>query len=141
MEIRTWQESDRPFLRTLYLHARRESWPWLQGERWRLEDFDAETLGEKIWVALDEGRRVGFASVLESDNFLHCLFVDPDAQNRGVGSALLKHVQRQFSGTGALKCLAKNERALAFYERHGWQPQARGESEQGEYVLMHYRLP
>lgn len=141
MEIRAWQESDRPFLRTLYLRARRENWRWLNGDRWQLEDFDAETLGETLWVAMEEGNRVGFASVLTSDNFLHCLFVDPDAQGRGVGSALLKHVQQQFTGTGALKCLAKNRRALAFYERHGWKPQARGESVQGEYVLMHYRLP
>lgn len=141
MVVRPWQESDRPFLRTLYLHARRDAWPWLDGSRWQLEDFDADTRGETIWVAHENGHRLGFASVLPRDNFIHCLFVDPNAQGRGVGSALLNHVQAQFTSTGALKCLARNERALAFYQRHGWREQARGDGPQGEYVLMHYRRP
>lgn len=61
VKIRPWQESDRPFLRTLYLHARRAAWPWLDDSVWRLEDFDAATLNEQIWVAIDAGHRVGFA--------------------------------------------------------------------------------
>ncbi|MCP5751318.1 GNAT family N-acetyltransferase, partial [Klebsiella pneumoniae] len=48
MLIRPWQESDRPFLRTLFLHARREAWPWLDSSAWQLEDFDAATLDEEI---------------------------------------------------------------------------------------------
>jgi hypothetical protein len=52
--IRPWQESDRPFLRTLYLHARREAWPWLDASDWQLEDFDAATRDEVIWVAVAE---------------------------------------------------------------------------------------
>ncbi len=73
MIIRRWQESDRPFLRTLYLRARKSSWTWLDASAWRLEDFDAVTLGEAIWVAEEEGHRMGFASVYENDNFLHNL--------------------------------------------------------------------
>ena len=46
--IRPWQESDRPFLRTLFLHARREAWPWLDSSAWQLEDFDAATLDEDL---------------------------------------------------------------------------------------------
>ncbi|APG18867.1 GNAT family N-acetyltransferase [Kosakonia radicincitans DSM 16656] len=138
MIIRRWQESDRPFLRTLFLHARRAGWSWLDGRDWQLEDFDAATLDEVIWVAEEEGHRLGFASVYENDNFLHNLFVDPAFQGKGVGSALLKHVQTTFTGTGALKCLLQNKAALAFYERHGWRPEAQGVSPEGDYVLMHY---
>lgn len=140
MEIRSWQESDRPFLRTLYLHARREAWPWLDGSDWQLEDFDAATRNERIYVALENGHRVGFASLDQNGNFLHNLFIDPACQGQGIGSALLEHVQKQFTGTGALKCLARNQRALAFYQRHGWHSEATGDSPDGEYVLMHYRL-
>ena len=61
--IRPWQESDRPFLRTLYLHARRDAWPWLDDSGWYLEDFDAATRDEAIWVAEQDGHRLGFASV------------------------------------------------------------------------------
>jgi ribosomal protein S18 acetylase RimI-like enzyme len=137
--VRPWQESDRPFLRTLFLHARREAWPWLNSEEWQLEDFDAVTRDEQIWVAVQNGHRVGFASVLPNDNFLHNLFVGPEHQGLGVGSVLLEQVQKTFTSTGALKCLVKNERAVAFYQRHGWHIEATGDSPEGEYYLMHYR--
>ena len=137
--VRPWQESDRPFLRTLFLHARREAWPWLNSEDWQLEDFDAVTRDEQIWVAVQNGHRVGFASVWPNDNFLHNLFVGPEYQGLGVGSVLLEQVQQTFTSTGALKCLVKNERAVAFYQRHGWHIEATGDSPEGEYYLMHYR--
>lgn len=138
MIIRRWQESDRPFLRTLFLHARKASWHWLDSSDWRLEDFDAATLDETIWVAEEDGHRLGFASVYENDNFLHNLFVDPAFQGKGVGSALLKHAQSTFTSTGALKCLLQNKTALAFYQHHGWHIEAQGVSPEGDYVLMHY---
>ncbi len=83
--VRAWQESDRPFLRTIYLHARRDAWPWLNGAEWQLEDFDAAILDEEVWVAEQDGHRLGFASVWANDNFLHNLFVDPQYQSLGVG--------------------------------------------------------
>ena len=138
--IRPWQESDRPFLRTLFLHARREAWPWLDSSDWQLEDFDAATRDEVIWVATQNGHRLGFASVWTNDNFLHNLFVDPQYQSHGVGKMLLEQVQKTFTSTGSLKCLVKNARAVAFYQRHGWHIEATGESPEGEYYLMHYRL-
>lgn len=139
--IRPWQESDRPFLRTLFLHSRRANWTWLDGSDWKLEDFDATTIGEVIWVAEMNGHRQGFAAVHVNENFLHSLFVDPGCQGQGVGSALLHKVQAEFTGTGALKCLTRNDKALAFYLHHGWHVEAEGVSPQGDYLLLHYRLP
>lgn len=83
---------------------------------------------------------MGFASVGPQDNFLHNLFVDPQHQRQGVGSLLLEQVQRTFTSTGALKCLVRNEQAAAFYQHHGWHIEATGDSPEGEYYLMHYRL-
>lgn len=137
MEICLFTEADRPFLRTLFLAARKASWHWLDQRAWRLEDFDRVIIGEKVWVAVEQGHRVGFAAVYENDNFLHSLFVDPQWQRRGVGSALLDVAEAAFSGTGALKCLAANKPAQAFYHQRGWQVISRGESDQGEYLLMH----
>jgi GNAT superfamily N-acetyltransferase len=82
----------------------------------------------------------GFASVWTNDNFLHNLFVDPQYQSHGVGKMLLEQVQKTFTSTGSLKCLVKNARAVAFYQRHGWHIEATGDSPDGEYYLMHYRL-
>jgi GNAT superfamily N-acetyltransferase len=42
-----------------------------------------------IWVAAQNGHRLGFASVWTNDNFLHNLFVDPQYQSMGVGHELL----------------------------------------------------
>lgn len=140
MLIRIWTESDRPFLRTLYLQARREAWPWLDGSAWRLEDFDEATKDEQIWVAEENGHRLGFASVWVNDNFLHNLFVAPEYQGHGAGLALLNKVQAEFTSTGALKCLAKNTRAMEFYQRHGWHIEAHGDGPDGAYYLMHYVL-
>ncbi|WP_343552847.1 GNAT family N-acetyltransferase [Pantoea sp.] len=140
MDIRLFEETDRPFLRTLYLAARRHNWTWLDGAHWQLEDFDAVILGETVFVAENDGHRMGFAAVLDNDNFLHSLYVDPATQGQGVGSALLTHVQSRFSSTGALKCLQENQAAQDFYLKHGWRREATGESEQGKYVLMHFPL-
>ncbi|WP_052045620.1 GNAT family N-acetyltransferase [Cedecea neteri] len=140
MILRLWQESDRPFLRTLYLHARRKAWPWLDDSAWQLEDFDSATQDERIWVAEDNGHRIGFASVWVQDNFLHNLFVSPEHQGTGAGKALLEKVQSEFTGTGSLKCLAKNEHAIEFYRRNGWHIEAPGDGPDGEYYLMHFVL-
>jgi GNAT superfamily N-acetyltransferase len=140
VEIRPFTEADRPFLRTLFLAVRRHNWRWLDGSEWQLEDFDGVILGETVLVAEADGQRVGFAGLLENDNFLHSLYVDPDWQGRGVGSALLKAAEARFTSTGALKCLQKNKAAQAFYLKHGWKMISQGEGEHGGYVLMHYPL-
>ncbi|MFD1802429.1 GNAT family N-acetyltransferase [Mixta tenebrionis] len=139
MHIRPFTEADRPFLRTLLLAARKTNWSWLDDSAWQLEDFDRVVLGETVLVAEEDGRRLGFAAFLENDNFLHSLFVDPQFQGQGAGSALLQAVQECFTATGALKCLLANRHAQDFYLRHGWQIVSQGESEQGKYVLMHYK--
>ncbi|URQ59671.1 GNAT family N-acetyltransferase [Pantoea alhagi] len=139
MHIRPFTEADRPFLRTLFLASRKANWTWLDPEGWQLEDFDQVVLGEKVLVAEEEGHRLGFAAWLENDNFLHSLFIDPQYQGRGVGSALLQAIQERFTSTGALKCLLENKSAQQFYLHHGWQIVSEGESEHGRYLLMHYR--
>ena len=138
--IRPFTEADRPFLRTLFLASRKANWHWLDSNEWQLEDFDRVTLGERVLVAEEEGRRKGFAALLPADNFLHSLFIDPACQGQGTGSALLQAVQNGFTSTGALKCMKANTRALAFYQRHGWKRVSSGDGEQGEYVLLHYVL-
>jgi GNAT superfamily N-acetyltransferase len=138
IKIRQYQESDRPFLRILYLVSRREAFSWLEKEHFRLEDFDRSTLGETILVAIDGDRYLGFASIFMEESFLHNLFVDPAAQQRGAGKALLQAAQNLFTTHGSLKCLVKNQRALAFYQKQDWIVIATGKSNDGDYILMHW---
>ncbi|MGP6378847.1 GNAT family N-acetyltransferase [Yersinia bercovieri] len=138
IEIRLYQESDRPFLRTLYLASRRDAFSWRDGECFHLEDFDRATLGETILVAIDGDQHLGFASIFIEESFLHNLFVDPAAQHLGAGKALLLAAHALFTRHGSLKCLEKNQRALAFYQKQGWVAIATGKSIDGDYILMHW---
>ncbi|WP_213989947.1 GNAT family N-acetyltransferase [Sodalis sp. dw_96] len=140
MFVRTYRESDRPFLRTLYLSSRRKGWTWLEGSQWHLEDFDSVTFGEKILVAEEQNHIVGFASLWLPDSFLHNLFVDPAWQRQGVATALLEACYPLCGDKMALKCLTKNRRALAFYQHHGWKIISSGIAEHGEYFLMHHTI-
>ncbi|WP_410014048.1 N-acetyltransferase family protein [Sodalis sp. C49] len=138
--VRDYREADRPFLRTLYLSARKAGWTWLDNRQWRLEDFDGATFDEKIIVAEIQGHIAGFASLWLPDSFLHNLFVDPAWQRRGVATALLTACYPLCRGTMALKCLQENVGAQQFYLRHGWTIISSGVSEHGKYYLMHRRI-
>jgi putative acetyltransferase len=71
----------------------------------------------QLAVALRDGRIVGFSLV--RDGHIDMLFVDPAAQSRGVGKALLAGCEAV--GARTLECFRDNHEARAFYERHGWR--------------------
>lgn len=52
------------------------------------------------------------------------LWVHPDAQGRGAGTALLAALEKEIAGKGfsmaRLRCLEPNVRARAFYTSRGW---------------------
>jgi len=71
----------------------------------------------ETWVAEQDGRIVGFAAL--SEGFLDHLYVDPAAQNRGIGSALLEVAKQRRPRGFRLWLFQKNDGARRFYERHG----------------------
>lgn len=73
----------------------------------------------ELWVVEKEGRVVGFAGV--SDSELTHLYIDPSAQNRGLGRALLDHVKSLRPERLELWVFQKNVAARRFYERHGFE--------------------
>ena len=82
--------------------------------RWIREDVVAT---KRVFVACLDGDPVGFVA-LRGDS-LDQIYVDPDAQGRGVGHALLD-AAKQASPTGfTLVVFARNRNARAFYERSG----------------------
>ena len=77
----------------------------------------ARTLGEAdAWVFERDGAAVGFASVHGS--VLTGLYVRPEAQGDGIGTALLEVAVAH--GARELWVYAGATQARAFYERHGW---------------------
>jgi GNAT superfamily N-acetyltransferase len=70
----------------------------------------------EAWLWEDDAAR-GFA-ILRGDELSH-LYVEPGAFGRGIGSALLEHVTERRPAGFTLWVFQANERARAFYERHG----------------------
>ena len=64
--------------------------------------------------------------MLTQDCWLDDLWVSSRFRRRGVGSALLQHGEKEIAARGIatahLHVIASNKRAIAFYEKHGWQP-------------------
>lgn len=54
------------------------------------------------------------------------IYVVPERRGEGIGSALLREAERRLREDGAeaitLEAMADNDEAMAFYERHGYQP-------------------
>ena len=71
----------------------------------------------EVWVAEIAGEIVGFAAL--SGELLGHLYVHPDEQCRGVGTALLDIAKRQRPNGFRFWVFQRNEGARRFYERHG----------------------
>ena len=99
MHIRSFQNHDRAPLSELFLNTRKLSWPWLDSSKWGLSDFEKYTENEMILVAKKDQEYLGFASIYLQENFLHHLFIAPNAQNQGAGTALLHTAEQLFTGT------------------------------------------
>jgi ribosomal protein S18 acetylase RimI-like enzyme len=136
MQLRKFEERDRLRLQALYLAARTAAFPWQDASGYQLTDFDRAVLGEAIWVAESDNELLGFVAIYQAENFIHHLYVDPHLPPQGVGSALLHAAQATFSTPGSLKCLTKNEKALNFYRKYGWQIVETGNDGSEDYYLM-----
>jgi ribosomal protein S18 acetylase RimI-like enzyme len=79
---------------------------------------------EEVWLAEEDGRMLGFLAIRRSRTegweVLEKLYVDPEAQNRGVGTALLDQAKALRPGGFVLWVFQKNTGAIRFYERHGF---------------------
>lgn len=90
------------------LHPLHEAQAWV-GE-WDLSTYD-------VWLAESEGRLAGYARF--GRDWLDDLYVDPDVQGTGIGSALLDLVKAQRPAGFCLWVFESNEPARGFYRRHG----------------------
>jgi len=103
----------------LYEKVLKETFTWLPPEGHKAADFLAYALYEETYVAVDAGRILGLLAFYRPDNFVHSLYVDD--RGRGIGKALLDHVQATADGPLSLKVQVANVRARAFYAREGFR--------------------
>jgi ribosomal protein S18 acetylase RimI-like enzyme len=84
------------------------STPLSDDVRRRLPDFLQNHPASRVWLAFLDGEAVGLATcVLSYSSFaarplvnIHDLVVHPDYRGRGIGRALLEHVERDARATG-----------------------------------------
>ena len=117
--IRRARASDAPAIGQVFLRAR-DLMTYLP----RIPDADRPKLGtwiverHDVWVEEQNGRIVAFAGV--SPGWLDHLYVDPEEQNAGIGSALLDYAKQLQPDGFQLWTFQHNDGARRFYERHGF---------------------
>jgi ribosomal protein S18 acetylase RimI-like enzyme len=82
--------------------------------------------GHAALVARLDGRMVGYATYSEDPDgaaVLWMLYVDPERQGSGVGTQLLQAIVARCprAKTLRLEVLQKNDKAIAWYQRHGFE--------------------
>jgi GNAT superfamily N-acetyltransferase len=114
----------------LYVRAGSATFTWRPFGHFQAEDFVRFAEEEEVWLAYVGEALVGLLSIFRPENFVHCLYVDPDAQRLGIGRALVAHVRRVIGAPLALKLDVPNRKAIRFYEATGWERQT-GLDDQG----------
>lgn len=139
IKIRKANLGDTPQLETLFLETRQATFTWENPNKFKLDDFQKSTDGETIFLAEEDDKQiVGFISVWEHDSpaFLHHLFVAQSHQKQGIGRRLIQKISSFIPLPYRLKCISRNEQALAFYLKNGWSIVGKGISEDGDYLLL-----
>ncbi|NLC35022.1 MAG: tRNA (adenosine(37)-N6)-threonylcarbamoyltransferase complex dimerization subunit type 1 TsaB [Alcaligenaceae bacterium] len=104
------------------IEAAVQAFPWTAGNF-----ADGLKAGYGGWVAHQHGRVIGFSMTLYAPDIAHLLVlaVAPDAQREGVGTALVRHCEKEALARGLpdllLEVRPSNLQALAFYRRHGFE--------------------
>lgn len=119
-------------LRDAYLDV---DWPAREGHRYYGAVLN--TRDAACWVAVQDGRPVGYLVARVNGPYptrpikvaeLESVFVESDQRGRGVGAGLVAAFTRWAAGAGAhrmaVTAYASNERAIAFYRRHGFEPKS-----------------
>jgi GNAT superfamily N-acetyltransferase len=105
----------------LYEKVATDAFTWRHKGFFKAADFLRWAKSEEVYVALVGEHIAGTLSFYRPENFIHSLFVEEEAQGLGIGQSLIKHVRGLADGPLSLKVDISNERAINFYERHGWR--------------------
>jgi ribosomal protein S18 acetylase RimI-like enzyme len=104
----------------VYERSGRAAFSWRAPSWFVAEDFLRIAEEEEVYLARLGHSVVGLASYYVPHHFLHCLYVDPAMQSRGIGRLLVAHLRARAGGGITLKVDLENHAAIAFYEAGGW---------------------
>jgi putative acetyltransferase len=117
--IRRATSEDAEAVVRIFRESRAEAMPWLPVLHTPEEDLGwfRSLLAGEAWVFEEAGVPLGYAALRDGE--LHDLYVAPDNQGRGVGSALFSHVQAHCPGGFRFWVFRDNTRARRFYDARG----------------------
>ena len=104
------------------IEASVQAFPWTAGNF-----SDGLKAGYGGWVAHRHGRILGFSMTLHAPDIAHLLViaVAPDVHGEGIGTALIRHCEKEARARNLpallLEVRPSNANALAFYHRHGFE--------------------
>ena len=120
--IRPFQEEDMEDVVSLWLASSLQAHDFIPRAFWERAAEDMRTLylpmSDEIVLHIDDatGRPDAFLAFV--DTFLAALFVAPEAQGRGLGSRMFR-IARRMHPDFTLCVYRENDRAVAFYRKHG----------------------
>ena len=121
MEIEAAAATDADAVAAVFKAARDAAMPWLPELHGEAEDrrfFAGVIAGSEVLVVRREGHVVAFVAL--GDELVEHLYVRPDAQRAGIGSALLEAAKGRRPHGLRLWTFERNQGARAFYARHGF---------------------
>jgi ribosomal protein S18 acetylase RimI-like enzyme len=125
MQIRKMVETELHDVVALWHRTQKDAYPYLPLTQAHTLDDDLQFFRNvllpecDIWVAEMEEQLVGFMALRGS--YIDRLYVAPNAQRRGVGSALIEHAKRLSPAGLELHTHQQNGSGRRFYEGHCFQ--------------------
>ena len=97
--------------------------------------------GVVFWVAEDEGRLVGVMGIQDKGEvaLVRHAYISPKAQRKGVGTALLRHVESLVDKPVLIGTWAAASWAIGFYRRNGYRLVS--EQEKGVLLRKFWSIP
>lgn len=126
--IRAYKPDDLQAVLDIWLTASVKAHNFISEAFWQDQLPEMEEVylpASKVFVCTDDDTDeiTGFAALY--DNSLAALFVHPDYQGRGQGSALLKHAMAFDRKALTLTVYKANQPAIDFYTAHGFEVERR----------------
>jgi N-acetylglutamate synthase-like GNAT family acetyltransferase len=143
MNLRPAREADRPAMLSIINDAAQAYRGVIPADRWHDPYMPAQELASEIaagvafWLAEEDGNTVGVMGLQDKNDVMlvRHAYVAPAKQRKGVGQALLRHVQALTGKPVLIGTWAAASWAIDFYERNGF---ARVSHDQKEQLLRRY---
>jgi putative acetyltransferase len=119
-------------LTEFYDRAALEAWAGSIGA----EDFKRTANEYHRFVAMEDGKILGYGDWKPGSNEFAGIYIDPEAQGKGVGSALFDAIEADARAAGAPRLWANaTKNARTFYEKHGFSEEGEGYYQAGDYHI------